>query len=58
MKDEKEVYELAELLMQSENLEASVFMLMEFAEKCYIEGALDAQHDACNEIQKNYTPNH
>lgn len=34
-KQEKEIYELAELLMQSENLEASATILRDFAEKCY-----------------------
>ncbi len=35
LKQEKEIYELAELLMQSENLEASAIILRDFAEKCY-----------------------
>ena len=41
-KQEKEIYELAELLMQSENIEASAIILRDFAEKCYQEGAVDA----------------
>ena len=53
-KQEKEIYELAELLMQSENLEASVIILRDFAEKCYQEGAVDAQNDAEKEIRENY----
>lgn len=40
-KQEKEIYELAELLMKSENLEASATILRDFAEKCYQEGAID-----------------
>ena len=53
-KQEKEIYELAELLMQSENLEASAIILRDFAEKCYQEGAVDAQNDAVKEIQEHY----
>lgn len=55
MEDEN-IYELAELLMQSENLEAIVIILSGFAEKCYQEGAVDAQNDACKEIHENYIP--
>jgi len=47
---EKEIYILAELLMQSKNLEASATILRDFAEKCYQEGAIDAQNDAAEEI--------
>jgi len=50
----KEIYELAEILMHSKNLEASVIILTDFAEKCYQEGAVDAQNDAAKEISKNY----
>ena len=54
---EKEIKELAEFLMQSENLSASIIILEGFAEKCYQEGALDAQNDAAKEIRENYSPN-
>ncbi len=54
LKQEKEIYELAELLMQSENLEASAIILRDFAEKCYQEGAVDAQKDAAKEIREHY----
>jgi len=50
----QEIYELAELLMQSENLEASAIILRDFAEKCYQEGAIDAQNDAAKEIREHY----
>jgi len=53
-KQEKEIYKLAELLMQSENLEASAIILRDFAEKCYQEGAIDAQNDAAEEIREHY----
>ena len=52
-KQEKEIYELVELLMQSENLEASA-ILRDFAEKYYQEGAVDAQNDAAKEICEHY----
>ena len=51
---EKEIYELAELLMQSANLEATATILRDFAEKCYQEGAIDAQNDAAEEIREHY----
>lgn len=51
-KQEKEIYELAELLMQSENLESSAIILRDFAEKCYQKGAVDAQNDAQNDAAK------
>lgn len=54
----EEIKELAELLMQSQNLNASIIMLEEFAEKCYQQGAVDAQNDAAKEIRENYIPNH
>ena len=54
---EKEIYELAELLMQSENLEASAIILRQFAEKCWQEGALEAQNDAAEEIREHYSNN-
>lgn len=53
-KQEKEIYKLAELLMKSENLEASAIILRDFAEKCYQEGAVDAQNDAAEEIREHY----
>jgi monoamine oxidase len=40
--------------MQSEFLAASVEILREFAEKCWQEGACEAQNDAAKEIEKNY----
>ena len=56
-KQEKEIYELAELLMQSENLEASATILRDFAEKCYQEGAVDAQND-CDHEWLNHSFDH
>ncbi|NLL68413.1 MAG: hypothetical protein GX236_12105 [Clostridiaceae bacterium] len=57
LKQEKEIYELAELLMQSENLEASAFILRDFAEKCYQEGAKNtsssSDYEKCMFIVKN-----
>ena len=53
-KQEKEIYELAELLMQSKNLEASAIILRDFAAKCYQEGVVDAQNDAAKEIREHY----
>lgn len=50
----EEIEELAEILMQSEDLQASVIILTQFAEKCYQEGAVSAQNDAAREIRKNY----
>lgn len=50
----EEIYELADLLMQSETLEASAIILRDFAEKCYQEGAVDAQNDAAKEIREHY----
>ena len=35
-KQEKEIYELAELLMQSENIEASAIILRDFADGVYV----------------------
>jgi len=55
-KNEQELYDLAELLMQSKNLEASVKILRDFSEKCYQEGACDAQNDAAKEIREHYIP--
>ena len=57
MKQTIEIYELAELLMQSENLEASAIILRDYAEKCYQEGAVSSRtfeyrvidHDMFNE---------
>ena len=53
-KEQKEIYELAELLMQSENLEASVIILNQFADKCWQDGAMEAQNDAAKEIREHY----
>ena len=39
--------------MQSENLEASATILRDFAEKCYQEGAVDAQNDAAKYINEH-----
>ena len=50
---QKELEELAERLMQSENLSASVEILREFAEKCWQEGACEAQNDAAKYIGEN-----
>ena len=45
-KQEKEIYELAELLMQSENLEASATILRDFAEKDRKSTRLNSSHSA------------
>lgn len=50
---EQELQEIAERLMQSENLTASVEILREFAEKCWQEGACEAQNDAAKYIDEN-----
>jgi len=50
---QKELEELAERLMQSENLDASVEMLKQFGEKCWQEGACEAQNDAAKYIGEN-----
>jgi hypothetical protein len=50
---QKELEELAELLMQSESLAASVEMLKQFGEKCWQEGACEAQNDAAKYIGEN-----
>lgn len=52
-KKEQELREIAERLMQSENLEASVEILREFAEKCWQEGACEAQNDAAKYINEH-----
>ena len=54
MEKEQELQEIAERLMQSEFLAASVEILREFAEKCWQEGACEAQNNAAKEIEKNY----
>ena len=54
---EQELQNIAEQLMQSENLAASVEILRQFAEKCWQEGACEAQNDAAkyiNEHMVNY----
>ena len=53
-KQAEEIYELAKILMQSESLEASAIILRDFAEKCYQEGAVDAQNDAAKETREHY----
>lgn len=53
-KQQKEIFELAELLMQSKNIEASVILLNDFAEKCWQQGALEASNDAAKEIREHY----
>ena len=50
---EQELQEIAERLMQSENLAASVEILREFAEKCWQEGACEAQNDAAKYINEH-----
>jgi len=57
-KHEKQLNYLAEILMQSENLSASVEILREFAGECYEDGAVDAQNEACREIQEHYVAAH
>lgn len=56
MISEKELEELAELLMQSENLQASVEMLKEFETKCWQKGTNEEQNDASKDIRDNYIP--
>jgi len=54
---EQELQEIAEQLMQSKNLAASVEILRQFDEKCWQEGACEAQNDAdkyINEHTVNY----
>ena len=53
-KEQQEIKELAEILMQSENLEASIILLNDFAYKCWGKGAVEAQNDAAREIRENY----
>ena len=53
-KEQQEIRELAEILMQSENLEASIILLNDFAYKCWEKGAVEAQNDAAREIRENY----
>ena len=52
-KNYKKLEELAELLMQSENLDASLEMLKQFGEKCWLEGACEAQNDVAKYIGEN-----
>ena len=52
--EQQEIRELAEILMQSENLEASIILLNDFAYKCWEKGAVEAQNDAAREIRENY----
>jgi len=53
-KEQQDIKDLAEILMQSKNLEASIILLNDFAYKCYQQGALEAQNDAASEIRENY----
>ncbi len=53
MDKEQELQEIAELLMQSENLAASVKILRQFADKCWQEGACEAQNDAAKYINEH-----
>ena len=53
-KEQQEIRELAEILMQSENIEASIIILNDFAYKCWEKGAVEAQNDAAREIRENY----
>lgn len=53
-KEQQEIRELAEILMQSENLEASIILLNDFAYKCWEKGAVEAQNNAAREIRENY----
>ena len=60
---QKELEELAGLLMQSENLAASVETLKQFGEKRWQKGACEAQNDAAKYIGENMVhyqdmPNH
>jgi len=52
--NKQEIEALAELLMQSDSLGASVIMLNDFADKCWQEGAVYAQNDAAKEIREHY----
>jgi len=53
-KEEQEIQELAELLMQSTNLKASVILLSQFADKYWNKRAVEAQNDAAKEIREHY----
>jgi hypothetical protein len=56
MEKEKELQELQEIakqIMQSESLEASVEILRRFADKCWLEGACEAQNDAFKYMREN-----
>lgn len=50
---EQKLQEIAEKLMQSDSLEVSVEILREFAEKCWQEGACEAQNDAAKYINEH-----
>ena len=50
---QKEIEELAELLMQSTSLPASIEILSNFADKCWQDGACEAQNDAAKYIGDN-----
>jgi hypothetical protein len=53
MDKEQELQEIAEMLMQSENLAASVEILRQFADKCWQEGACEAQNDTAKYINEH-----
>jgi hypothetical protein len=52
----KEIRELAETLMQSENLNASIELLHQFAAENYQQGAIDAQKDAMEHFKNHFSP--
>jgi hypothetical protein len=51
-KELQELQEIAKQIMQSESLAASVEILRRFAEKCWLEGACEAQEDATKFIRE------
>lgn len=53
MDKEQELQEIAKLLMQSKSIDASVDILRGFAEKCWQDGACEAQNDAAKYINEN-----
>lgn len=57
MTTEKQIIGLAELLMQSESVEASIYIIKEFGDECFKSGYQIGQSEAIKEIHKNYTPN-
>lgn len=55
-KVQNEIRELAEILMGSTSLPASIELLNDFAYKCWEHGACEAQRDAVCEIREHYQP--